>query len=623
MTTPLPYVAVGEPIRADDENARIARINALGRITAAGPLAVGTGSAATALALPAPARLGLWELTEPMHIDEPSGVPAAAARAVWLRRGGTPGSGPTYAASDARRARLFHPTGLPGTWGGPSPPTAIPRFTLGDWVYAWWNPQSGRWEILAPAEDLWRFELKTPLVPHALPEVPATAEAYLVVFDASLGGYVRTPAEFVVADFLNVWTAAPGCRGYARRMADSHPSVGWEVLFIETALPACGEPPSSGEDPEVSSSGEPPGSEMLDVLVAAPFRSGDDIGLPVRRLHFTGGCLVAIEPRETIYVYLCCDHSSSGEPAIDEPSSSGDFDDPLPSSSAEDPYIELPSSSADDPYGELPSSSVWEPGVEPPSSSAEDPSVELPSSSADDPDVEPPSSSLEDPDMELPSSSAEDPYVEPPSSSADDPDVELPSSSLEDPDMELPSSSAEDPHVELPSSSADDPGAELPSSSAEDPYVELPSSSAEDPYVELPSSSADDPYVELSSSTEDPYVEPPSSSGCGVGGFAAGEPDALPEEYRVTLDGLTATAETECYAGLEGVYRAHRVGRQTVRGLGEAALWQSPEVGDPCGRGGGPYYLFVALVETAPRRLRVSIGKEPADTSYLCLTIES
>jgi hypothetical protein len=89
--------------------------------------------------------------------------------------------------------------------------------------------------VLGPAEDVWRFELKTALVPNGNPNVPSTAEAYLVIYDADQGSYVKTSVAFQVADFLDVWTADPGCRGYAKRFADAHASVGWEVLTMNTS----------------------------------------------------------------------------------------------------------------------------------------------------------------------------------------------------------------------------------------------------------------------------------------------------------------------------------------------------------------------------------------------------
>jgi hypothetical protein len=38
--------------------------------------------------------------------------------------------------------------------------------------------------------------------------------------------------EFPVADFLGRPVADPGARGYAKRMADAHPSVGWEIVVL-------------------------------------------------------------------------------------------------------------------------------------------------------------------------------------------------------------------------------------------------------------------------------------------------------------------------------------------------------------------------------------------------------
>jgi hypothetical protein len=116
----------------------------------------------------------------------------------------------------------------------------VPRYSTGDRVYAELNQQSGRWEIIGPAEDLWRFELKTALAPNGDPDVPSTAEAYLVVYDADQGRYVKTGVEFQVADFLDTWDAEAGCRGYAKRMADSQGSVGWEVIEMAGSTSASG-----------------------------------------------------------------------------------------------------------------------------------------------------------------------------------------------------------------------------------------------------------------------------------------------------------------------------------------------------------------------------------------------
>ena len=84
-------------------------------------------------------------------------------------------------------------------------------------------------------------------MPNGDRDVPSTADAYLVVYDADQGCYVTTGVVFQVADFLDLWDAQPGCRGYAKRLADSHPDVGWEVIFMQS------EPASSGQSSSSSS----------------------------------------------------------------------------------------------------------------------------------------------------------------------------------------------------------------------------------------------------------------------------------------------------------------------------------------------------------------------------------
>jgi len=171
-------------------------------------------------------------------------VPSAPAKPIWHfhSAGASPESEYRDASACTRSMRVYHVGAFPGDrrdqivalGEGEPGELGIPRYDSGDRVYAEFNNQSGRWEIIGPAEDLWRFELKTALVPSGDPDVPSTADAYLVVYDADQGRYVTTDLEFPVADFLSIWEADPGCRGYAKRLADSHQSVGWEVLMMET-----------------------------------------------------------------------------------------------------------------------------------------------------------------------------------------------------------------------------------------------------------------------------------------------------------------------------------------------------------------------------------------------------
>jgi hypothetical protein len=189
-------------------------------------------------------RIALWELSGPLERLLVEGarddVPSAEARPIWrFHLGGSPPQSGYFDASDCTRsARVYHACAFPGPERGEivaldegQPGSlGIPRYVPGDRVYAEFNPQSGRWEIIGPAEDVWRFELKTALVPNGDPDVPSTAQAYLVVYDAGQGRYVKSGVQFQVADFLNRWDADVGCRGYAKRMADSQGSVGWEVI---------------------------------------------------------------------------------------------------------------------------------------------------------------------------------------------------------------------------------------------------------------------------------------------------------------------------------------------------------------------------------------------------------
>ena len=221
-------------------------------LAAWGPFVSGHGSSGLRLAGRDPRRIALWQLTGPMERlatgDTRDDVPSAEARPIWH----FDAAGYQDAVDYSRAVRVYHVHALPGDrrdqvveveQGDPGE-LAIPRYATGDRVVAQFNAQSGRWEILGSGEDVWRFELKTALAPNGLRDVPSTADAYLVVYDAGQAQYVRTDVEFPVADFLDRWDAAPGSRGYAKRMADSHPSVGWEVLAMETSW---GESSSSGE----------------------------------------------------------------------------------------------------------------------------------------------------------------------------------------------------------------------------------------------------------------------------------------------------------------------------------------------------------------------------------------
>jgi len=246
----MPMDSSPEFIQSSEPEERVAQEAPECRLSAHGPLVSAHGSSGLRLAARDLRRIALWQLSGPMERavtgGEKDDVPSAAADPIWYFDSG--GSPPANEYQDAsgytRSTRLYHVAAFPGDQrgqivvleDGQPGELGIPRYSTGDRVYAEFNQQSGRWEILGPAEDVWRFELKTALVPNGDRDVPSTADAYLVIYDAAQGRYVKTNVEFPIADFLDTWDADPGCRGYAKRMADSHASVGWEVLMLDTSL---------------------------------------------------------------------------------------------------------------------------------------------------------------------------------------------------------------------------------------------------------------------------------------------------------------------------------------------------------------------------------------------------
>ena len=249
MTPPMTTESSPEWIDAAEPEERVGQVSTSSRLATHGPMLSAHGSSGVRIALRDLRRIGVWELTEPLGRATTEGikddVPSAEAAAVWHfdSDGSVPQNEYRAAGGSTRLVRVYHVAATPGDQRdqiaaldqGQPGEVGVPKYGAGDWVFAQFNNQSGRWEIIEPAEDLWRFELKTPLVPNADPDVPSTADAYLVVYDSGQGKYVRTGVEFQVADFLGTHSGPAGSRGYARRLADSHADVGWEILRMTAA----------------------------------------------------------------------------------------------------------------------------------------------------------------------------------------------------------------------------------------------------------------------------------------------------------------------------------------------------------------------------------------------------
>jgi hypothetical protein len=244
MSFPQPTDSSPELIQSSLPEERSPGTTAEQGFAAHGPFLSSRGSGGVLLAARDLRRVALWQLSGPMERRVTDGrrddVPSAEAKPIWYfdPGGSLPQSGYDDAGECTRSMRVYHVGAFPGDQRGQIVTLdegqpgglGVPRYSTADRVYAEFNQQSGRWEIIGPAEDVWRFELKTGLAPNGNPDVPSMAVAYLVVFDADQGRYVKTDVEFQVADFLDLWDADAGCRGYAKRMADSQGSVGWEVI---------------------------------------------------------------------------------------------------------------------------------------------------------------------------------------------------------------------------------------------------------------------------------------------------------------------------------------------------------------------------------------------------------
>ncbi len=348
MPSPLEHVEAGQTLSAVHQNTLVDRLNAVSRLSPAGALHGGHGSGGLQLSAPDRTRLAIWQLSGPMEraVTDgiPDDVPSAPAAPVWYFPvdGTAPENEYTETPAYSRSARVYYVAGFPGDQRdqlqqlSPGQPgdTAIPKFGPGDWVVARLNGQSGRWEIVEGPENLWRFELKTPLQPNGERDQPSTATAYLVVFDPQQGQYVRTSVEFPVADFLDIAQGQPGDRGYARRLADSHLTAGWEVLLLKpesssssSSESSSSSSSSSGSSSSESSSGGGGGGGCggwtgnLDVLINTPQRQGNNLVLPSLRLSFQNGCLMSMENLPSTSIYLCCPDSSSSSGGSSESSS--------------------------------------------------------------------------------------------------------------------------------------------------------------------------------------------------------------------------------------------------------------------------------------------------------------
>ena len=167
-------------------NELLDRLIALGRPGAAEEAQY--GAAGITFQAPPPAHRAIFELTEAMTYPDLDGAPTdhfdrdptpfAKAKMVWCHQhdsddvnaNGTPVC--SYGGTEhSQEVVVWHPTAYRGdgygSYAGVPPGYACgtPTFAVGEHVACQWNRQSGRWEIEAPALNIWRVELTDLFMP--------------------------------------------------------------------------------------------------------------------------------------------------------------------------------------------------------------------------------------------------------------------------------------------------------------------------------------------------------------------------------------------------------------------------------------------------------------------------
>jgi hypothetical protein len=201
-------------------------------------------TAGTTLHAPPQPRLALFQLTGQLTYPDLEGAgsshytveptPYAAAKRVWCHQfdpDDQDGHGHplrSYGGSSlSKEETVYHPAAFRN---GAGYAIGHPTFRSGDRVFCVLNRQSGRWEIVAPALSVCRFELKSALTPGG------SATAYLLPWHEGAYGFdahVELTVYDAVCGTLRGWARTqtfPGSRGYAQYLPDSGR---WEIVAMQ------------------------------------------------------------------------------------------------------------------------------------------------------------------------------------------------------------------------------------------------------------------------------------------------------------------------------------------------------------------------------------------------------
>jgi len=181
--------------------------------------------------LPAPpgTLIALFELTQALVYpdgtdpDEPDVPFTPGAKQVWLDHGDDQYGGTAHSPDTT----LYHPTAFRDAAGLP---TGTPTFCAGMRCYAWYNRQSGRWEIIAPALNLVRIELAATLMPG---DTSVTANLVDDPAEPEITVYLTS------ADYYGVGRAGSGTYGHAGTLGLalwSPVRSRWELVILQAKL---------------------------------------------------------------------------------------------------------------------------------------------------------------------------------------------------------------------------------------------------------------------------------------------------------------------------------------------------------------------------------------------------
>ena len=181
------------------------------------------------LHVPPATLIGLFELTQAMvypdgtDADEPDVPYTEAAKQVWLDHGDDQYGGIAHSP----QTTLYHPTAFRDAT---ALPMGTPTFCAGMRCYAWYNRQSGRWEILAPALNVVRIELSATLMPG---DSSVTADLVDDPAKPEITVYVNS------ADYPGVGRAGSDVYGHAGTLGAavfSPVRSRWEILTLQAKL---------------------------------------------------------------------------------------------------------------------------------------------------------------------------------------------------------------------------------------------------------------------------------------------------------------------------------------------------------------------------------------------------